>query len=152
MSRVLYAVLSCLLLASGCKPNNPVSGVDPRLLLDLKKKCVEAGERARSTYFVMHPACMNTLSAPRYTYNTELKTCLYADRCFSNAAAVSSQYFIMDAFSNSILIQYDIGSRMFSGTLPGLPTKSSSGDVFKTRFGELFGPNTQSPSDFGAGP
>jgi hypothetical protein len=151
MSRALYTVFAGL-LASGCKMNNSDRGVDPRVLVDLKKKCTEAGERARSAYFAMHPACMNTLGAPRYTYNNELRTCLYADRCFSSAAAVSSQYFIMDAFSNSMLIQYDVGSSMFSGTLPGLPTKSSGTDVFKTKFRELFGPNAQSPSDFGVGP
>jgi hypothetical protein len=152
MSRALYSVFACLLLASGCKTNNAANGADPRILIDLKKKCVEAGSRARSAYFAMHPACMDTLGAPRYTYNAELKTCLYADRCFSSATAISSQYFIMDAFSNSILVQYDVGSGVLSGTLPGLPAKSSGGDLFKTRFRDLFGPNAQAPSDFGVGP
>ena len=136
----IAAVLLCSLV--GC--NSP-SDDDPRILLDLKKKCVEAGEKARAALFEMSPPCDKELSEPRYTYNNDLKTCLYADKCFTVQADSRASLFIIDAFSNSVLIQYDMRTSGYSGSLPGLPAKPSRRDYFETKFHELFGPNAQLP-------
>jgi hypothetical protein len=132
-------IVSVLLCSQvGC--NSP-SDNDPRVLLDLKKKCVEAGEKARALELEMWPACKGS-SDPRFTYNAVLKTCLYADVCYAG----SRYTFIMDAFSHSFLIRYDINDGYYSGSLPDLPTKPSAGSkVLISKFHELFGPTAQPP-------
>jgi hypothetical protein len=148
MSRVTNGVFACLLLASGCKTDNPASGIDPRALLDLKKNCVEAGERARTSLFEMHRGCAKESGAPRFAYNGELKTCLYADRCIVSGPP-PVDFFIVDAFSNSILVEYDVLRRKYSGSLPNLPSQPSGEEVFQAKFRELFGPNAQPPRCLG---
>jgi len=136
--RCFLGLLICSIVTVGC---NAPSDNEPKLLLDLKKKCEEAGQRARAAELEMYSTCRDS-SDPRYAYNNVLKTCLYADRCYAG----NSYKFIMDAFSRSMLIRYDVRDGYYSGTLPGLPAKPSSGkDVFDATFRELFGPNTEPP-------
>ncbi len=134
---------------------------DPRVLLDLKKRCVEAGEKTRAALLEANSLCRDS-SDPRYTYNKELKTCLYADRCFYGGADGAAYSFTRDAFSRSVLIQYDNCFRMmgdgsiqahcqaggtFPGAIPDLPNLEKK--AFISKFRELFGSDAQPPSDLG---
>jgi len=146
-------VFLCSLPVVGC---NAPSENDPRVLLDLKAKCAEAGERARAALLEAHPVCKDE-SDPRYMYNMELKTCLYADRCVYGGVDGAAYSFIMDAFSNSLLIQYDNCFRFWEGSIQArcqdggtfsgarLDLPNSGSKAFVSKYRELFGPNVQLP-------
>lgn len=138
----------------GCKA--PTENA-PTTLLELKKKCVDAGERARAARLQAHPECRDS-SDPRYSYSKELSTCLYADRCLYGGLDGAAYFFIVDSFSNSVLIQYDNCFRMiadgsirsrcqdggtFPGSRPDLPNSGST--AFVSKFHQLFGASTQPP-------